>query len=76
MRHTVFRLLHEFLNRLIVFIFSSVSVSSNSSEELRQQIRKHKATRPPIEEEEPEKTNQDSQDSAHSMYSFSNRIDI
>jgi len=44
---------------------SSVSVSSNSSEELRQQIRRHKATRPPIEEEEPEKTNQDSQDSAH-----------
>ena len=57
------------------FIFcSSVSVSSNSSEELRQQIRRHKATRPPIEEEEPEKTNQDSQDSVHSMYSFSNRI--
>ena len=59
----------------VFFIFrSSVSVSSNSSEELRQQIRRHKATRPPIEEEEPEKTNQDSQDSVHSMYSFSNRV--
>ena len=68
----------SFVVFLIVGFFftfcSSVSVSSNSSEELRQQIRRHKATRPPIEEEEPEKTNQDSQDSVHSMYSFSNRI--
>ena len=62
--------LDTILTSFIVFYWffsifcSSVSVSSNSSEELRQQIRRHKATRPPIEEEEPEKTNQDSQDSA------------
>ena len=68
-----FDFIHQILLGFFIFC-SSVSVSSNSSEELRQQIRRHKATRPPIEEEEPEKTNQDSQDSVHSMYSFSNRI--